>query len=138
MVKNPKKIDFRRGAGTSIGFICSLIVFLSFFVFFCNIFMTCIAKEKIYDALLTISHDITACTDIEDAREMAREEAGFYLHGSGINEDSIYTDVQFDLTKGEEWEKGAYVYVTLSVQYIHMGFSMQTTEYTSLVMVERG
>lgn len=138
MIQKLKKINFRKGSGTSMGFICSLIVFLSFFVFFCNMFMTCLIKERIYDALLTIGHDIVACTNIDDAREMAAAEARFYLNGPGINTDDIYTDVQFDLTKGGEWEKGTYVYVTLSVQYLRMGFKMETREFTSLVMVERG
>ena len=102
-------------------------------------FITCIAKEKISDTLVTIGHDIVACESIEDARELAAEEAKYYLDGSShIDADSIYTDVQFDTSKGKEWKKGNYVYLTLSVKYRHMGFSMQTKEFTTLVMIERG
>lgn len=134
-----KKIDFKRGSASSIAFIYSVIIFLLLLVFLCNMFITCITKEKISDALLTIGHDIIACENIEDAREMAAEEAEYYLGGdSHIDVDSIYTDVQYDTTKGSEWKKGNYVYLTLSVKYRHMGFRMQTKEFTNLVMIERG
>lgn len=132
------KINFKRGSGSSLGFLFSAIVFIFLFIFLCNMYLVCLTKEQISDAMMRVGHDIVTCKNIKQARVLAQDEMVYYLSGNNqIYSSHITTGVDFEISKGREWKKGNYIYLTLSVKYNQMGFIPTIREYSNLLMIER-
>ena len=90
-------------------------------------------------ALSYISREIAICESLSDANEKAEEILNAYFHGSDtMPKDEIKISVDYTPGSDQEWKKGNYITIVLSIKIQNTDpFSSGIRETSNMVMIER-
>ena len=140
MVKGKKfAARLKKGAGGMLEYTVSIIGLAYMVILLSGLMALQISRNDIEDAANLISRDVIVCGSLEEAQELAEKEAKVLLLDSYfVDVESVEASVSFVPGSGTEWEKGNYVYVSISAHVSSTEPLTSGTKYaTAMAMIER-
>lgn len=128
-----------KGSGTFLEYTITSVILTLILIIMVSIFIKRFSIENFELYSAQIARDIVTCTSLEEAQELAEEEAEtFFSEISTIREDDINVFVEYAPGSPEEWRKGNFIVLYIEGK-INPLVAMGTTNYNTrtLVMIEK-
>nr|WP_303183312.1 hypothetical protein [Lachnoclostridium phocaeense] len=133
-----KKGFFKQGMGEFMEGAIAMLFLITLLILLISFTMLHTAGGAMEYAVSVIGREIVTCTSLEDARRTAQEQAELILGDSRtMPRDAIRADVGYAPGSDTEWEKGNFVFVTITAELHNlMPVTSGTKEVSDLVMIE--
>ena len=128
-----------KGSGTFLEYTITSVMLTGILIIMVSIFIKRYSIENFELYSDQIARDIVTCTSLEEAQELAEEEAEtFFSEISTIKDDDINVFVEYAAGSPEEWRKGNFIVLYIEGTINPLIATGTTNYYTrTLMMIEK-
>lgn len=135
MRKRLKRISFCKGSATFLEFIMTSVFLTVLLLIIVSAFMKYYTIQDFDLYVSKIARDVVTCSSMEEAEELAWQEANeLFQDLSFFDRSSMTVSVMYVPGSGEEWKKGNFINVTVT-GYINAMGSLTGSYHESNIMM---